>query len=227
MLRDTALAIGETYHIYNRGAHKQAIFTDGSDYLRMQMLMYLNNHGGAIVIRDILSKYKGRSYVEAFEEEKPDSSLVEVLAYCLMPNHFHIVLRQSVDGGITKFIRKIGTAYSMYFNTKYGHSGTLFQGRFKSSHVDNEPYFRYIFSYVHLNPVDLVVPGWEEKGVEDSNKVRAFLNGYPHSSFYDYSVAPRPQRAILAYKEAPDFLKQQNDLEEMLKGIKQYRQVLT
>ena len=223
MLRDTALAAGETYHVYNRGAHKQAIFTSDSDYTRFSLLLYLSNAKESVHLSNLLPKYQGRSSVEMFQSETSEKSLVDVLAYCLMPNHFHLVLQQKTDDGITKFMRKVATGYSMYFNTKYEHSGVLFQGRFKSSHIDSEAYHRYIFSYVHLNPIGLVEPAWEERGIRAPEKVRKFLRGYPHSSFYDYSVGKRPEMAILALDKAPDFLKEQDDLEEMLKDFRKNR----
>jgi putative transposase len=217
MERKVRLFIGETYHIYNRGAHKQEIFKEIGDYYRFLYLLHLSNRTEPIVMRDILSKYRGRSSVELFVTEQPDKSLVDVLAYCLMPNHFHIVLRQKAEDGITKFMGRVATGYSMYFNIKYGHSGTLFQGRFKSSHVSSESYFRYIFAYVHLNPLDLWVPNWKEKGIEDPGIARREMKKYSFSSFSDYvSTEGRPEKAILS-SEVPDFLTSQNDLEDLLR----------
>src|SRR3989344_2030506 len=97
--------------------------------------------------------------------EVVDGSLVSVLAYCLMPNHFHLVLRQKNQDGITLFMRKLATAYAMYFNTKYDHSGVLFQCRYKSKHVNTDAYLRWIFSYVHLNPLEIIQPEWKERGI--------------------------------------------------------------
>ena len=134
-----------------------------------------------------------------------------------MPNHFHLLLRQKLPGGITKFMNKLGTGYSMYFNTKYDHSGVLSQGRFKSVHIDTEEYFRYIFSYVHLNPLVLVEPNWEMGIWKDKSAAQEFLQNYKYSSLYDYAAAERPERAILAYGERPDFLKTQSDLKELLR----------
>jgi putative transposase len=167
-------------------------------------------------MRSLLKKYQGRSLVNVFEEEKVNDRLVEVLAYCLMPNHFHFILRQKEENGIALFMKKLSTAYSMYFNTKYEHSGVLFQGRFKSSYIGNEEYFRYIFSYVHLNPLDIFQPDWKVNGVKDKKGARDFLNTYFYSSFSDYPSSVRSERAILSPKSAADFLKTQNDLEELL-----------
>ena len=103
-------------------------------------------------------------------------------------------------------MKKLATGYSMYFNTKYEHSGTLFQGRFKSSYIDSEEYFRYIFAYVHLNPLEIFQPGWKVEGIKDKTGAQKFLSGYPYSSFVDYSVSNRPSRHILSLENIPDFL---------------------
>lgn len=220
MLRETPFAVGETYHVYNRGAHKQAVFLTEEDYERFLALLYLMNDPTPVVFREIGKKYKGRSYV-LFDKEKPAKSLVDILAYTLMPNHFHIVVRQREEGGISKFFKKVMTAYSMYFNTKYDHSGVIFQGCFKSKHIDNESYFRYIFSYVHLNPLSLVEPGWEEVGIINKLVVRSFMEGYKYGSYQDYSKSgtKRPQHSILAENDIPEFLTSQNDLEDLLANL--------
>jgi len=213
MLRKVPLLSGESYHIYNRGAHKQAIFTCKDDYTRFLALLHLSNHKEPILIRDILekSKYRGRFSGEIFTE-LVDKSLVEVLAYSLMPNHFHLVLRQKSELGISTFMRKLSVGYSMYFNLIHQHSGTLFQGRFKSSHINTDPYFKWIFSYVHLNPVAMVEPAWEEKKIGDSQRANDFLANYQYSSYVDYYIAERPHRAILAYDEARDFIDKKDDI---------------
>ena len=211
------LAEGENYHVYNRGAHKQAIFTSAEDYERFQILLYLLNGKFSILMRDILASYKGKPLRNIFIEEPSDRSLVDILGYALMPNHFHLVLRQKVDDGVSRFMQKLCTAYSMYYNEKYDHSGVLFQGRYKRKHIDDESYFRYIFSYIHLNPLELLQKDWEKKGIKNPVRARAFLAKYHFSSFPDYTGDPRPENSILADRDIPDFLKDQNDLEEMLK----------
>src|SRR3989344_5529319 len=223
MLRKTNLVEGETYHVFNRGANKNRIFTNKDDYRRFLMLLHLCNSSKPVLMREILTKYRGRSSADIFYEERPDKSLVSIIAYCLMPNHFHLVLRQKVKQGITKFMNRVGTAYSMYFNVKYEHSGVLFQGRYKSSHIGTESYFRYIFAYIHLNPVELVDPTWKESGIADPARVKSFINTYDFSSFKDYKKSERPERVILALKEKPDFLATQNDLEELLRSFAEDR----
>ncbi|KKW35794.1 MAG: hypothetical protein UY84_C0001G0211 [Candidatus Adlerbacteria bacterium GW2011_GWA2_54_12] len=218
MRKDAPFAVGEMYHLYNRGAHKQSIFTTDSDYKRFLLLLHLSNSDCRVDVRETLRKYEGFDSAVIFKEEKPDKSLVDIFAYCLMPNHFHLVLREKKECGISKFTRKVFTGYSMYFNILHKHSGIIAQGAFKSRHVDDEPYFRYIFAYVHLNPLSLVFPDWEKIGITDGNTARNFLHSYRYSSFYDYISGNRPEGAVLSSDQAPDFLRTQNDLEELLKS---------
>jgi len=215
-LRRETLADGEYYHVYNRGAHKREIFNNPGDYFRFQLMLHLSNTDDRIVMRDLLESYKGRSFVEIFEEVEVSHSLVDVLAYCLMPNHFHLILRQKSKDGISHFMKKLATSYSMYFNTKYECSGTLFQGRFQSKHVADESYFRWLFAYVHFNPLKLVEPKWKEEGVQNPLKTKAFLASYHHSSYVDYCVTARSERVIFAFQDAPDFIKIENDFEDLL-----------
>ncbi len=201
MFRKVPFLEGEIYHVYNRGAHKADIFLSNHDYFRFKILLFLANSSEGLRMENILRKYKneqGRSLL-IFREEKPDQGLVDVLAYALMPNHFHLIVRQKTENGISHFMKKVGTAYSMYFNTLYEHSGTVFQGRFKSKHVDTNEYLRWLFAYVALNPLDVWLPGWKERGVAEPHKVYEFLQGYQHASFPDMQPrANRPERTILS-----------------------------
>ncbi|OGG45611.1 hypothetical protein A2673_00025 [Candidatus Kaiserbacteria bacterium RIFCSPHIGHO2_01_FULL_50_13] len=215
-MRRDPFAAEETHHLFNRGAHKQEIFLNDVDYMRFQVLLFLANSSKNIDVRNILKRYEGESFVRLFADEHPDQSLVDVLAYSLLPNHFHLVVREKGDGGITTFMRKVCTGYSMYFNLKYDHSGTLFQGPFKSSHIDTDPYFNWIFAYVHLNPVAIVEPKWDEKELQNPARAQKFLDGYKYSSHYDFYVAERPERAILAYDEARQYVEKKADIQALL-----------
>ena len=210
---------GETYHVFNRGAHKQAIFLDESDYRRFQILLLLANSAERIDVGNVLSKYQGRpleEQSEIFDTHEPKQSLVEILAYALLPNHFHVVLRQVAEGGISKYMLKVSTGYSMYFNLKRQHSGTIFQGRYKSNHIDSDPYATWIFAYVHLNPMALVAPDWSERGISDMRKAREHLNTYKYSSYIDYYGTRRPENAILSLGAGKAYVEQKRDIESLL-----------
>ena len=218
MQRGHPFPSGGVYHIFNRGAHKQAIFTTECDYDRFLLLMYLTNKQSSFRIGNLIEKYKGRSSLHILDniEIPAGERLVHLLAYALMPNHFHFVLKQNVEGGISTYMHKLLTAYSMYFNTKYEHSGVLFQGRFKSKLIDSDAYHRYIFAYVHLNPIDLAYPEWGEKRLSRPEKAQEFLQQYRYCSYTDYVGKERTASKILSKDEAPDFLGEEDDFEEML-----------
>ena len=204
MQRATPLETGETYHVYNRGAHKMDIFRDDKSRRRFQALLLVCNRKEPAHLSNLLAKYQGPSSIKIFSEEAVplDERLVDIFGYCLMPNHFHLILRQNVDRGITTFMRKVGTAYSMYFNLKYDHSGTLLQGRFKSQHVSSDSYFRWLFQYVHLNPLSIIEPDWKESSLKDEKRALAFLDTYAWSSYFDYARRGRPERKIVTMSDA-------------------------
>ena len=222
MLRETPLVEGETYHIFNRGAHKQDIFLRPADYDRFTLLLYVSNSSKKVHLGNLLEKHKGPSFMDVYTEEVVDKALVDIFAYALMPNHFHIVVRQKTDDGISLFMKKMATAYAMYFNAVNNHTGVVFQGRFQSRHIDSEAYHRWIFSYVHLNPVDLIESGWKENGIRDHEAIREFIENYRYSSYVDYCNTKRSERIILS-DEAPAFLKKTRDLDEMLKWERKAR----
>jgi putative transposase len=148
-----------------------------------------------------------------------DEPLVDILAYALMPNHFHLVAKERSEGGISRFMLKLMTAYSMFFNTKYERSGPLFTRPFRSKHVDSDAYLRWVFAYVSLNPLDLIAPDWGERGVSDIPAAHEFMQQYRFSSFPDY-INERPETRILAKNELPLDIPHQVDelLEEFAKG---------
>ena len=197
-IRKVSFAFGEYYHIYNRGNSKQKIFNDESDYFRFMGLMYVCNQQENFKIDNLK---KGENL---FDLEK-DTLLVNIGAYCLMPNHFHILITQMEDGNISKYIQKLTTAYVMYYNKKYKHTGGLFEGKFKSEHADSDRYLKYLFSYIHLNPIKLIDKNWKETGIKDKAKAMEYLNRYPYSSYLDYIEKERPDKKILDREAFPKY----------------------
>ena len=114
-------------------------------------------------------------------------NLVEILSFCFMPNHIHLLLKQIENNGITKFMTKVGTGYAGYFNRKYQRKGYVFQNRFRDVHIKSDDQLKTIFNYIHCNPVSLIEPGWKELGVKNIKKVKHFLeNKYRWSSYFDF-----------------------------------------
>ena len=136
-------ALGEYYHVYNRGVEKRDIFVDPHDLKRFFQSMLEFNSLDPI----------GSLYEHSFFKEKPEvlKPLVHFIAYCLNPNHYHFILTPVVDKGIEKFMQRFGTGYTKYFNSRYRRSGTLFQDKFKSAHIGSNEYLLHVSAYVNLN----------------------------------------------------------------------------
>ncbi len=203
-IRKVSFAPGEYYHIFNRGNSKQKTFHDTEDYQRFIGLLYVCNQTKSFKV-DNLSKDQELFDVEI---EKP---LVSIGAYVLMPNHFHILLTTKLDDGISKFMQKLTTAYVMYYNKKYKRTGSLFEGKFKSEHSDSDVYLKYLFSYIHLNPIKLIDATWKEKGVKNKRKAINFLNEYQYTSFIDYQGAQRIQGKVLNSRSFPNYFPKPKD----------------
>lgn len=195
-LRKTPLVSGEYYHIYNRGNSKQVIFHDKEDYDRFIKLLFLSNGEENFKI------YFIRNQIYDFDRGK---KLIDIGAYCLMPNHFHLLLTQADGGSISKFMQKVSTGYSMYYNNKYNRTGTLFEGKFKSEHAENDRYLKYLFSYIHLNPIKLIDANWKEQGIKNKSQVLKFLEQYQFSSYLDYLGHERKQKVVINSKAFPDY----------------------
>ncbi len=178
-IRSVSLIENENYHIYNRGVNKMNIFISHSDYDRFLKLMYISNSINAKKFSDVET-----SPGKAWTVEK-DGEIVDIISYCLIPNHFHFILKEKVKNGISTFMHRLCTSYSIYFNKKYDHSGVVFQGKFKSEHINNDNYFKYLFSYIHLNPIKLIQNNWKEIGVINLTEAQKYLFEYKYSSFLD------------------------------------------
>lgn len=155
------------YHAYNRGVEKRKIFLDDQDYrVFLHLLKYYLSPIDAqadhpIVKTGHLNLLRPRP-LKNLEKE------VELIAYCLMPNHFHLLLKQNPIDGMTKLLRRIATTYALYFNRRYKRVGYLFQGHYKAVLIDNDPALLHISRYIHLNPQELT---------------RSILVSYPYSSY--------------------------------------------
>ena len=213
--RNILFSVGEYYHIYNRGTDKRVIFLDEADKKRFIKLLFVANGTQPFVFRDFPI---GLPYVK-FERGDP---ITAIGAYCLMPNHFHILIKETTEQGISKFLSRILTSYSAYFNKKYKRTGRLFEGPFKSKHIDNEPYFNWIFSYIHLNPVKIINPNWKEDSTFNLQETKSFLSDYSYSSYFDYFVEQRPESVILNKDAFPEHFRQLNDIDTMISEFGNY-----
>ena len=144
--RKSSFVIGEHYHIFNRGVDKRIIFSDRYDIHRFFQSMIEFN-----TVDPIGSLYENSFLQLGGETPKFGEKLVNIIAYCLNPNHFHLILEQLKDGGISEFMKRLAGGYTGYFNQKNDRSGSLFQGVFKDVHIDSNEYLLHASAYVNLN----------------------------------------------------------------------------
>lgn len=178
------------YHIYNRGVEKRDIFLEENDYFRFVHGLYEFNDYLPVLNanRRFLESDNRTQDIDGgrTSNRRKRDQLVEIVCFCLMPNHFHLILHQLKENGVSQFMKKLGTGYAMYFNKKYKRVGSLFQGRFKSVLIESDEYLVHLSRYIHLNPVELVDRHWRERGIENWPKVKGFLQNYRYSSYLDY-----------------------------------------
>ncbi|HEY4504229.1 MAG TPA: transposase [Candidatus Paceibacterota bacterium] len=151
--------------------------------------------------------------------------LVEILTFCLMPNHYHLLIRQIQEKGIVRFMQKLGTSYTNYFNLKNNRVGPLFQGRFKAILVQKDEHLRHLYNYIHLNPLDLFAPEWRENKLNNQNGVLEFLGNYRWSSYLDYvgkKNFPSIINTGLGLEIFENTKKYADDIQEWLSNIEKY-----
>lgn len=168
---------GDIYHTVNRGVEKRKIFVNDKDFLRF--LHNLNDFNDKNVAP--MSYHDRRSFNLAIR--KPSDELVDIICVCLMPNHYHLLVQEKVDGGAGLFSKKVSSGYTQYFNLINGRSGFLFQGKTKIIPVKNDEHFLHLPYYIFSNPIKLIDSRWKENGIKDSRKVAEFLKNYRWSSF--------------------------------------------
>lgn len=162
---------GEYYHVFNRGVDKRLIFHDDKDRHRFVHDLYeFNDRDAAVNLYRTVGGFASHKL-----EKKKRKLLVDIVAWVFMPNHYHLLLRQRTDNGISAFMHKLGTGYTLYFNNRHERSGVLFQGTFKAIHIHEDRYIRQLLGYLHANPSELF-----------QSNIRNSFQRYRWSSYFDY-----------------------------------------
>jgi len=193
-MRKVKFEIGKTYHVYNQGVNKCNIFLTDADRWRFLQGMYLFNdeNSSLSILYQIEKENDGKinfNLLKDFIEKNCDNRdpLVEINADCLMPNHFHLILKEIKKNGISRYMQKLGTGYAGYFNKKHGRVGSLFRGPFRAIVIENDIYLQYLLIYVNIiNPGQLVEPELKEKGIIDIDRVMDFAEKFSFSTSPDY-----------------------------------------
>lgn len=196
-MRLPQLSTGEIYHVYNRGVDRRNIFQEKKDYERF--LNGLSAFNTSSSRTNALEKMRSLQRLQPV----PGDRLVNILAFCLMPNHFHLLLEQCVDDGMSKFLHKLTMSHALYFNLHYERKGALFEPKFRAKHIDDEAYYSQISKYIHLNPLDLFRNS-------DHKKACVSLLDYPWSSLSIYIGKKQTNfldsRIIDDFKSPDDYL---------------------
>lgn len=215
MERKFSFSVDEYYHVYSRGTEKREIFLDDYDRDRFVRALFLFNSNRSFKFRDVKNL--------SFGDIERDGTKTAIGAYCLMPNHFHLLMRETEPGGISTFMGKFLTAYSSYFNKKYERTGTLFESTFRARHVDNDNYLKYLFAYIHLNPVKLVEPEWKNIGIVNKKRAEEFLKNYKYSSYEEYTGGmEREGGEILTRSVFPEYFENAHSFSDFIKDWIEY-----
>jgi putative transposase len=165
------------FHVLNRGVEKRKIVLDDKDRLRFLHDLYVFNDRNAV----LHVKQPDRQ-----TEERKRQLLVHIHAFVLMPNHYHLLLSETMDRGISLFMQKLNMGYTKYFNERHERTGTLWQGKHKKIRIERDAHFNYIPFYIHLNPLDLTLPEWRDGKVKSPRRALEYLRTYRWSSHLDY-----------------------------------------
>jgi len=183
---------GEIYHIVIRAIKELNLFQDKKDYLRMIHDLFEFNDINPASSRFRVISHRNKINVTRKDlvmfvenKRKKRKMLVEILAFCLMPNHVHLLVKQLQEGGISKLMQKLG-GYGLYYNKKYKRKGHLFQDKFQAVHIRNNEQLKTVFVYIHTNPTAIIYPKWKEKGIKNTNRVIKYIESYRWSSYSDY-----------------------------------------
>ncbi|OHA62168.1 MAG: hypothetical protein A2117_02155 [Candidatus Wildermuthbacteria bacterium GWA2_46_15] len=192
-VRKIQFAKDHIYHIYNRGVEKRNIFRNDNDRWRfLQGLFLFNDVEASTNILWQVERAKGKATFKTIQDflkndQKNRQPLVRIMADCLMPNHYHLLIKEINDGGISKFMHKLGTGYAQYLNKKYERSGSLFEGPFKAILVDSQEYLEQLLVYINvINPAQLVEPNLKKTGIKNLDKVLDFVRSYLWSTHQEY-----------------------------------------
>lgn len=181
-------------HVYNRGVKKLEIFREHEDLFRLLYGLYYFNTTSSMLpswVRDVERAGGMRTFAWP-EHWEPRIPLVSILAFTIMPNHLHLVLKEVVDGGLSKFMHRVGMSYSKFINEKYGESGSLFEGTYKSRRIDDEADLQNLMTYTMIkNPFELY-PGGLIQACQNFNQAYEHATAYSFTSLAEYLGKTEP-----------------------------------
>lgn len=191
MIRKENFLIGEYYHVYSRTILNIPELQNKDNAKKLAQAFLLANSTKSGQSFDYLRNNINTSLKDALEISKSGEKLTEILCYAIMPNHYHLLLKEIREKGITDFIRKCNTSIAKYINTKTERRGPLFESRFKSKHIDSNEYLVHLSVYIHLNPLDFLSnKDWRKNKIKDWESAKGKILNYPWSSIKHFIKTP-------------------------------------
>lgn len=196
------------YHVFNRGVDKRQVFMDDHDFLRFYVSLYAFNDA-----QYIAGRYRGLDVAQILQTSRSLTTgsptdirerMVDIVAFCLLGNHFHLLLRQRIENGVSDFLKMITQGYTRYFNMRYERSGALFQGTFKAVAVSRDSQLMHLPRYIHLNALDFSMPEWRTGKVVNWDRAITLLSEYRWSSHNFFQGLPQLLPVAQAVPEIGD-----------------------
>lgn len=198
----------EFWHLIGRGVEKRDIVLDDTDRVRFIHDLYVFNDNNPTP--NFILKNR--------QLEKPRDLLVHLHAFCLMNNHYHLLVSEIAEGGIPLFMKKLNMGYAKYFNERYKRSGALWQGKYRKVQIARNAHFMYVPFYIHLNPLDYILPEWRRGEVRSVHKALQHLKRYRWSSHLDY-LGEKNFPSVITQKELKGLLGDRKSYEQQIKQI--------
>lgn len=202
--RRVVLAPEQIYHVFNRGVASFPIYLNTREYMRfLDLINYYRFSNTPFSFSQLMSLPKEEREKILLGLRKENSIHVEILTYCLMPNHFHLLLKQKTDKGISVFMKNLQNGYVKYFNIKNERAGPLFQSMFKAVRIETDEQLVHVSRYIHLNPSTAYI--MEPENLEDYawSSLRAYLD----EDFNQYNFPVNPELVLNFFKNRKDYLK--------------------
>lgn len=215
--REILLITNEIYHVFNKGSASQLIFLNNNDYQRAEDLLFYYKHITPPIKFSRLSSLPLSDKQDLLNQlEKEKKNFVDLISYCFMPNHFHLLIKQLVDGGISKYLSNLSNSYTRYFNTKYERTGAILQGKFKAVHIKSNEQLLHVSRYIHLNPYSASII-----------KKQQDIISYPYSSITKLSTSKVESSLIInQFKNIRSYYQFVLDQAEYQKNLQQIKKLI-
>lgn len=213
MFRKEKFIPGEYYHIYNSILFNHPKFIDYKNSKRLKQAFLLANSTHSSRAFQFLRDNKNASIEDALEIAMCGEKLVDVLCYTIMPDHYHLLLKERQEKGISNFIHKCNISVAKYINIKNNRSGPLFRSLFRSKHVVTNNYLLHLSLYIHLNPLDFIIgKQWRKHRIQNWNQIKNKLINYPYSSLKNFLDVNHEDKIISGKEIIMDQFKNTNEI---------------